>query len=453
MTRPKFFRDPVHLQIRFEPVDISADPAALGDEQRLSWVLQKLIEAPEFQRLRGIRQNGLANLVFHGAEHSRFSHSMGVAHLARTMFERLCRNSSVQEDAYDKLQVGAASLVHDVGHGPFSHTLEEILKENGIPFHHEEMTRRFISEDESQISGVLRSIDDALPKLVCEFFDKERPADHWKYRIVSSQMDADRLDYTQRDALFAGVRGHGFDIERLLDLVFIHENSLAVDRGAIESVEAYLVTLDHLWRSIYYHHAVRSATKMVTSLFRRAMWLHRNGDKTIFPNRPGGEHYLARLIKDGGGKVPLPVYGRLSDATLWELVDWWSDSEDRVLNDLSRRLSSRRLFKSVDLDPFKIKEFLELQGKAREATKQWLGGDEALVDYYLMLDDPDRTSYKRYDWKAESRKESIWMRGAGRADAPIEEEGESNLIEALKKTRLFHRFIMPEEVRNMVAPR
>jgi len=450
MTRPKFFRDPVHLQIRFEPVDTRAPPLDLEGEQRLSWVLQKLIEAPEFQRLRGIRQNGLANLVFHGAEHSRFSHSMGVAHLARTMFERLCRNSSIPEDSFDKLQVAGASLIHDVGHGPFSHTLEEILKENGIPFHHEEMTRRFTTEKGSAINSILHAVDGELPKLVCSFFDKERLTDHWKYRIVSSQMDADRLDYTQRDALFAGVRGHGFDIERLLDLVFIHENSMAVDRGAIESVEAYLVTLDHLWRSIYYHHAVRSATKMVTSLFRRAVYLHRNGDKAVFPSGPRGEHYLARLVKDGS-EVPLPIYQRLSDATLWELVDWWRDSKDRVLSDLSNRLVARRLFKSVGIDPVEIKDFLALQDRAREATKEWLGGEDALVDYYLMLDDPDRTSYKRYDWKTESRRDSIWMRGGGKPDAPIEEEGESNLIEALKRTRLFHRLIMPEEIRNTVA--
>jgi len=131
--------------------------------------------------------------------------------------------------------------------------LEEILRETGGSFHHESMTKRFILEDGSEINGVIREIDNQLPKELAKFFDKKRPDDHWRYRIVSSQLDADRLDYTQRDAVFSGIRGHRIDIDRLLDLLYVHnEVSLAVDRRGIESVEAYLVTLDHLWRSIYY---------------------------------------------------------------------------------------------------------------------------------------------------------------------------------------------------------
>lgn len=415
MSKPKFFRDPVHLQIRFEPVTIGTTPKNLGPEQTLSWVVQSLIETKEFQRLRSIRQNGIANFVFHGAEHSRFSHSMGVAHLARTMFERVSRNiGEIPEDKDRKLQVAAASLVHDVGHGPFSHTLEEILKENKVAFHHEEMTKRIILEDDSRINRILRDVDKELPAQVGSFFDKERKNDHWMYRIVSSQLDADRLDYTQRDALFAGVKGHGYDVERLLDLLFIQGASLAVDRGAIESVEAYLVTLDHLWRSIYYHHAVRAGTKMVTSLFRRAVALHLDGTKAVFPQREGNEHLVARLLREGG-EIPLPLYARLGDYSIWELIDYWTESKDRVLGELASRLMERRLFKSVDLEPTKIKELLALQEKATDLTRKWLGADEELVSYYLLLDDPDRTSYKRYDWKTESRRDSIWMVGRGQS--------------------------------------
>jgi uncharacterized protein len=128
MARPKFFRDPLHLQIRFDPSD--GNKGKPKPRQPAVSILQKINDTPEFQRLRFIRQNGLANLVFHGAEHSRFAHSLGVMHVARTMYERVSRNMSEDEDKEIKLFVQIAALVHDVGHGAFSHSLEEILKEN-----------------------------------------------------------------------------------------------------------------------------------------------------------------------------------------------------------------------------------------------------------------------------------------------------------------------------------
>jgi uncharacterized protein len=199
MARPKFFRDPLHLQIRFDPRDGNPPGAEVG--QQVS-ILQRINDAPEFQRLRFIRQNGLANLVFHGAEHSRFAHSLGVMHVARTMYERISRNMSEAEDTEIKLLVQIAALVHDVGHGPFSHSLEEILKENKIEFHHETMTKRFIMEEDSKIHEILTKYDVACPQEIVKFFDKTtRQTDHWSYRVVSSQMDADRLDYVQRDAV------------------------------------------------------------------------------------------------------------------------------------------------------------------------------------------------------------------------------------------------------------
>lgn len=125
MARPKLFRDPVHGQIRFEDVDLRQPaPTDGGWSKRGNWLLRKLIDTQEFQRLRFIRQNGLANFVFHGAEHSRFSHSMGVAYLAHEMHDRIVRNMGEQPDEQWELSLGAASLLHDIGHGPFSHTLE-----------------------------------------------------------------------------------------------------------------------------------------------------------------------------------------------------------------------------------------------------------------------------------------------------------------------------------------
>lgn len=452
MSRPKFFRDPLHLQIRFEPVDICDDASSLTNLQKESWVLRKLIDSEPFQRLRHVRQNGLTNLVFHGAEHSRFSHSMGVSHLARVMFECLCRNSSVEEAPGKKIAVSIASLIHDVGHGPLSHAMEEILRENDIPFHHEDMTLRFINDPDSEIFSIIKSLDSNLNSEISRFFDKKlRSEDRWEYKIVSSQMDADRLDYVQRDSLFAGIKGHGFDIDRLFDLIYIsNDENISVDRGAIEAVEAYLVTLDQLWRAVYYHHAVRSATKMLAALFRRAYVLYRNSDTEIFPPIAGKTHPLQRLF-DEGREIPLPEYLRLTDALAWALIDGWRLHKDPTLSDLANRLLRRDLFKSVPLNPEDLRGSHDLFARASEIVSEMYPDVEKVDETYLLWDSPDRISYKVYDWKPEQPSESIWLTGGGKGEMPIEADTESTIVRALQDRRKFDRLIMPEEVRKKLT--
>ncbi|TDR93359.1 HD domain-containing protein [Enterovirga rhinocerotis] len=436
VTRPKFFRDPLHLQIRFD----------LADEgKRYGATLLRIIDSGVFQRLRFVRQNGLANLVFHGAEHSRFAHSMGVMHVARTMYERISRNMSEPESEDEKFLIQVAGLVHDVGHGPFSHTMEEVLKENGVDFHHENMTKRFILEDGSEIFRLLSDIDPDIPDKLMPFFDKKRRViDSWQYRIVSSQMDADRLDYVQRDALFAGLRGHGFDIERVFDLLFHHENSIAVDRGAIEAVEAYLVTMDQLYRAIYNHHAVRAATQMLLRLFRRAVKLHQGGNHSVFPPVLGASHPMSELLVQGD-KIELDKYLRLTDAAMWSLIDVWQFSDDQILSDLSSRIVGRRLFKTISIDPIDVAKTQSLIARAEDEVARVYG--EEARDYYVMIDEPTRTSYKGYDWRPDTPNESIWLTGGGQAPRPLEDEDENAIVTAFKQKRHFPRLVLPEEVR------
>jgi uncharacterized protein len=447
MARPKFFRDPLHLQIRFDPSD--GNKGKPKPRQPAVSILQKINDTPEFQRLRFIRQNGLANLVFHGAEHSRFAHSLGVMHVARTMYERVSRNMSEDEDKEIKLFVQIAALVHDVGHGAFSHSLEEILKENKIEFRHETMTKRFITEDDSAINQILSKYNKSCPAKVVQFFDKtKRKKDHWSYRIVSSQMDADRLDYVQRDALFAGLKGHGFDIERVLDLLYHHDNSIAVDRGAIEAVEAYLVTIDQLYRAIYYHHAVRAATQILLSLFKRAFYLYKNGDKTVFRELNGNIHPLVELFEKGD-TISLNSYQRLTDFVLWSLVDEWQMHRDIVLSDLSKRLLTRNLLKTIQIDPLKLKEYDDVLAKARGLAEKKYGKD--CVEYYVMVDEPSRTSYKKYDWMRDAPDESIWLLGGERKACPLEDEEGNALVSAFKQKTYFPRLILPDDIREQVS--
>lgn len=452
MTKAKFFRDPLHLQIRLEAVDLEASCPVHSSNKSISWIAQKVIDTESFQRLRLIRQNGLANFVFHGAEHSRFSHSMGVFHLAQKIYEKICVNSSIEIDDTKKSLVAIAGLIHDIGHGPFSHTMEDILTSNGIPFDHENMTLRFIKDINSEINQILFELDASIPSEVSKFFDvTQRTEDDFIYRIVSSQLDADRLDYVQRDALFAGIRGHGFDIERLLDLMFvIGECNIAVHRGAIEALEAYLVTLDQMWRAVYYHHANRSAAVMITNLFRRAYELRKDGDNSLFPDINGNPHPMSELF-DQGESTSLASYMRLTDATAWVLVDSWREHSDFVISQLANRLIKRDLLKPVTIDPTDIKAATEMIGKAKELTKDAFPDCDGVENYLFALDDPSRTSYKFYDWKPDAPNRSIWLTGQGRDDAPIENDDESGIIAALKNTRRFERLYMTSEVRSALT--
>lgn len=452
MSRPKFLRDPLHLQLRFDAVDLDREIPASGQDGRQSWLLRKLIDTNEFQRLRLIRQNGLANLVFHGAEHSRFSHSMGVMYLARAMYTCLVRNMGEQRVVEDELATVTAALLHDVGHGPFSHTIEEVLKELKIDFHHEKLTTRFMVE-EGPLNDLLKMVDQAFPEAVAAFIDKtKRPADHWKYKIVSSQLDADRLDYLLRDAYFCGLKGHGFDHHRILDLLRHHAGTqISIEEGALEAVESYLVTLDQLYRAIYYHHAVRAANRLLTSTLKRAVVLSQQGNKSVL-GQPGSPF---RELVEKGQSIDLGLYARLGEHQIWTLVDGWRDHKDATLADLASRLAGRKLPKTISppMESYQdFKRFDDQLARAKELAVAHIPFiTEENVDYYVCPDYPQRTSYKTYDWKPDSANDSIWIiEDTGKAE-PLEDHGRSRIVQGLKETKYFPRLVMPKEVRELLG--
>ncbi len=470
MARPKLFRDPIHGQISFDAVDLavfspSAGPDARPDET-LSWLLRRLIECAEFQRLRHIRQNGLVNLIYHGAENSRFGHSMGVCHLAREMYQRIVRNMGEAIDPRRRLATCAAALLHDIGHGPFSHILEEILTSCGVPFNHEWMTRRLIceapedaSQNERSVHNILLRIDSAFPDEVALYINKQWRdqqggplSDHWSYKIVSSQLDADRLDYLLRDAYFAGIKGHSFDLQRLLDLLLhLDHTRIAVHRRAIEPVEGYLLALDQMYRMVYYHHTARAASVLLGCVLRRAFDLYKAGDRFLFPSFGNSQARppLAALF-DLGQEIPLSEYLRLTDFHVMALIEQWQYHGDAVLADLARRLFRRALFKAIDVDPRKYNNLARLQKRAEELLRKKLPHvDETTKKYYVCVDEPERLSYKRYDWRNANPDESIWIvdgPAESKSAIPIEKEA-SSIIFALQTVKYFHRLMVPEEVR------
>src|SRR5437764_7558421 len=248
----KIIRDPVHDVIAFR-LDRPADA-----------LLFRLINAAEFQRLRRIRQLGMASLAYPGADHSRYSHSLGVMQTARRMLGQL--RHSVKIDDGEETVCLAACLLHDLGHGPFSHVFERV---SGVS--HEGITRRIILDDESDVYRTLVAHNAALPSLVVELLEG-RAARPFFCDVLASQLDADRFDYLLRDNLMTGSRYGSYDLVWLLHALTVHAGGgrLAVTWKGVSAVEAYLQSRYHMYRNVYFHKVVRSAEGMVKLALQRA---------------------------------------------------------------------------------------------------------------------------------------------------------------------------------------
>jgi HD superfamily phosphohydrolase len=236
----KIIRDPVH------------DVIAFRVEKPLDRLLFSLINAAEFQRLRRIRQLGMASVAYPGADHSRYSHSLGVMETARKILAQLAQSVPLDEERQAVCLV--AALLHDLGHGPFSHVFERVSGNE-----HEQLTRRIIQDPDSDVHRRLAEHDRELPAKVVAFFDVQVPS--FYADILSSQLDADRLDYLLRDNLMTGSRYGDYDLSWLLHALTIDPGTdrLAVTPKGVSAVETYLQARFNMYRHVYFHKVVRSA--------------------------------------------------------------------------------------------------------------------------------------------------------------------------------------------------
>ena len=444
--RPRVFRDPIHGDICFPK----------GPFQKL---IEQLLDTPMFQRLRRIRQNGVMNLVFHGAEHSRLAHSMGAAHVAGWMFDTIARNTPDEVESDPKLRQRdredtiLAALLHDVGHGPFSHTLEEITKALKLDFHHEVMTIRILEEPGSDICDLLAAHDPALPRRLAAFIDKgrrDREAPLWFHSIASSQLDADRLDYLMRDAYLAGIRTHSFDLTRLIGALGVREREVVVDARARDVVDSYLLALDHMYASAYYHHTNRAASFLLTQILRRAVDLARASAldrQTLFPPIFGGTNPLWSLFEQGA-KLPLHTYQHLDEALTWTHIMIWGNSSDLTLSGLVADLGSRRLPKSLAAPPSKIGKSRLKELEAQATQKFRSARPDADPKYFIGIDSPSRKTYTKGSWDDEYAG-SIKLCGADGKPTALETDPLS-LVNVLDERKLYPSIIVPPDLRDFV---
>lgn len=345
MQEEKVFKDPVHRYVHVR--------------DQLIW---DLIKTKEFQRLRRIKQLGTLYLSFHTAEHSRFNHSLGVYEIVRRMIDEIFAGREHWHNE-DRPLALCAALLHDLGHGPFSHCFEKIFNTD-----HELYTQQIILGD-TEVNHVLSRVSPEFPKEVAAVINKTH---HNKLVIsmISSQIDADRMDYLQRDAFYTGVSYGSFDMERILRLMRPTKDEVVIKESGMHAVEDYLMSRYQMYWQVYFHPVSRGGEVLLNRVLKRAKVLYEAGYAFKEPPK-----YLVPFFKSN--QVSVDAYLRLDEMVLNYYLQQWIDEEDAILSDLSRRFVNRDLFKHLPFDGnrFTIDELTELFTKA--------GIDP---DYYFVVD-------------------------------------------------------------------
>ena len=394
----------------------------------------RLVDTAEFQRLRRIKQLGLALFTYQGAEHSRFTHSLGALHLATRILNNLSARYKICAES--KAAVCAAALLHDIGHGAFSHVVEPILH-----FHHENFTIEAVLSSETEVGQVLRSFSNSLAADVAAIIaGKYLPMA--LAQLVSSQLDVDRMDYLLRDSLMTGAKYGIYDVEWIIKSLEIDEanDRLYVSARGIHAVEDYLQARYYMFRQVYFHRTLRAAEAVLRSLLRRALQLFAGGKPVWYAGGTAFEKILR------GERLSLKEHLEMDDADVMFHIKQWQKSDDPVLADLSKRFVHRRLFKAFDLDmpEDERQDFLD---KAR-AVMENAGYDP---EYYFIEDVIGDFPYYFYTKDLSQPKNLIYVE-AGFSRSDIREISEvSAAVRGLQKGYHIHRLCFPPELKEEIA--
>jgi uncharacterized protein len=418
----RIYRDSVHNIIR-----VNTDSA----EGKL---IVSLIDTPEFQRLRRIRQLGLAYFAYQAAEHSRFSHSLGAFHLAARMVAKLRLDYRIPEEAQTAVRV--AALLHDIGHGPFSHVIESILD-----FHHEEFTIEAVLSDQTEVGRQLSGYSTDLASNVAAIIRGD-----FKHRalsqLVSSQLDVDRMDYLLRDSLMTGAKYGIFDLEWIIKSIEINEKDdhLYVSAPGIYAVEDYLQARYYMYRQVYFHRTLRSAEAVLRVLLKRALDLARKG-AAIWQT---GGTAIDKILS--GDKLDLNDHMELDDTDVMYCIKRWQRSDDVILADLSKRFLDRRLFKAFDLDMPED----ERQGFI-DAAREMVSDTGFDPDYYFVEDKAGNAPYSFYSNRMSDTKDLIFVQEGFSRPAIREISAVSPAVRGLQEGYRIHRICFPAELKDKIG--
>jgi uncharacterized protein len=362
LSETKVFKDPVHRYVHVR--------------DKVIW---DLIGTAEFQRLRRIKQLGTTYFTFHGAEHSRFGHSLGVYEIIRRMIDDVFIGRD-EWDEDDRLLCLCAALLHDVGHGPFSHAYEKVFNLN-----HEEFTRKIILGN-TEVNAVLINVSSTFPQEVADVIAKTS-TNKLVTSMISSQIDADRMDYLLRDAYFTGVSYGNLDLERLLRVMRPKHNQVVIKYSGMHAVEHYIMSRYQMYWQIYFHPVSRSAEVILTKILHRAKKLHQ--EYYNFKYEP--VHFYSIFAEE----VTVEDYIKLDEAIMTYYFHVWQEEDDVILSDLCRRFLNRQFFQYVDFDDrWGPEDWSELVRLFKEANID--------PSYYLII---DSTSDLPYDFYREGEEE------------------------------------------------
>ena len=284
-------------------------------------LILKIIAHPYYQRLRRIHQMAMALLVYPGAVHTRLHHSLGAYHLMRNALHEL-KNKGVEITQAEEQAAKIAILLHDIGHGPFSHALENVLLEG---MHHETISLLLMKELNKQLDGQLQ--------MALDIFTNEYPK-KFLHQLISGQLDVDRMDYLTRDSFFSGVSEGVIGYDRILKMLTVHHGELMVEEKGIYSIEKFLVSRRLMYWQVYLHKTVICAEQMLVRIIKRAKYIKAS---TQLP--------LNRFINEPAGSVTLEQFCTLDDYDIISAIKGWCSHEDKVLSFLSKGILNRELLK------------------------------------------------------------------------------------------------------------
>jgi hypothetical protein len=426
---PKVFRDPVHNLIAF-------------DNNPCDRLLLDLINTPEVQRLRRIKQMGVTELVFPGANHSRFAHSLGVCHTAKLFLDQLERVSGSALPDEQRALLLSAALLHDVGHGPFSHAFEQVT---GKP--HEAYTHAIIQSDETEVHRCLRGFDEQMPSRLASFFDEDADEENrpWNLpaylgQIVSGQLDADRCDYLLRDSHATGTNYGDYDLTWMLAQLRPDAagKRFYLTRKGLSAAETYLFARFHMYRTVYFHKTSRAAEVMLKMLFRRI--------KDNIDNDCPNSEMPKEIFQAFSAQICLTNYLSFDDHTITELMKSCTRSDDPILCALGGGLLHRRLYKAFDVSslftPQELERTKALHRRVEERMAQ-LGLDPR---YCFVEDSASDTPYEPYHPDVEKPGRQIFVEaGNGKI---VEISTLSDALGQLRKTYTVVRWYVPPEFRD-----
>lgn len=396
---------------------------AIHDYIEVDWyIIYQIINSKEMQRLRRIKQLGGTYQVFQSAEHSRFVHSLGVYQIIKKMLETKCLSTYLSD--YDKLCVMLAGLLHDVGHGPFSHSFEGIFDIN-----HEEMSVDIILGD-TEVNALMKTIHPELPNDVASII-LHKHENQVLIQMVSSQLDADRMDYLLRDSYMTGTTYGQFDLSRILRTMRISNGRIVYKESGVQAIENYILARYHMYWQVYYHPTARSYEHLLQSVFLRIKDLFNEGYEFNTPI-----HYLTPFLENN---ITVEDYLNLDEAVLLYYFREFQKEEDKILKDLSTRFLNRKLFKYKQL--MSEEELIRIKGIAQEKGYN--------PKYYILSDNQKQIPYLYYG--ENKQLDEIQILSPQKELSPLPKKSEIvSAIVSSKKYKSDEKVFFPKELKDEI---